>query len=653
MIRVFDIETSDPLLLNGGTSFYKGQGFIIGCGIKDFDDEGKEVRAEWITLYSQGKPVLNYTENKERLRHLLGEECDKLTANGKYDIDWLENWADIKVNGFIHDVLLAFPLLDAYRMRYSLSDLCSWLGIPGKSEDEIRELAQQINPKAKSPQQLLHLMPSDIVGKYCLGDLDATYHAWVVLMKRIKAEELTTVYELECNLVRPLVNMRKNGVQIDQKRLDASYDIISEKESALLLDLYEMAGVPSFAITNNNQIGAILKNTFGLDLPLTKTGKLCTNAEVLETFGEHPFVHSLQRCKKLNKLRTTFIESAIKGSICPDGRVHGEFNQLKNTEGGTVTGRFSGKNPNLQQIPRNDKELGSLIRGCFTGFGNDWYGKTDYSQIEYRLFFHYARGYRRGDTADIAAEEGRALFNAHPETDYHQYVIDLIKQYTGMDVDRPTAKRINFGALYFMGVNALSRTFGIPYDDAERLYGALFRAVPFIEPTRQYIVDVAERRGYTKTILGRRQRISPMHVCKGKVLTFEDGTSVKGILDGRRDKTYPLFNYTVQGSAADAMKKGMMDCWNAGVYKTLSLMLTVHDETGVSVPKSAEGIDAYEAQAELLSNVFKLRIPLLAEAEYGANWGEVKGGKDGLDVFDTMRAEIGIKPKNNIVRSVV
>ena len=198
------------------------------------------------------------------------------------------------------------------------------------------------------------------------------------------------------------------------------------------------------------------------------------------------------------------MEKSIDEHICPDGRIHGEFYPLKKDDAGTITGRWSAANPNLQQIPRNDEELGALVRGMFIPDPDCWYGHTDYSQVEYRVFSHYARGWKEGDKLDLLAQKMRADFVANPHMDYHQYVIDLVKAKTGKVLSRPTAKRVNFGTLYFMGEASLSNKFNIPYEEACEVFEALFHALPFIESTRSRVVNSVRLRGYLTTFCGRR-----------------------------------------------------------------------------------------------------------------------------------------------------
>lgn len=619
-----DIETVDPELNKLGPGVFNDTGaYILGVGIT-------EEATGYQKYYPIGHTGVSREEKvraKEELRERLARPDPKLIVNASYDTDFLENMAGVKVNGFVHDVQIAEPLLDAYAFTYELNALAKKYNVEGKKTVDIEEWANRIDPKRatakvkKAAQTYLWLMPWKVVADYCLQDTYAPIEILRKQLKELEAQELLPVYEMECKLLPVIMMMRRNGIRIDDEKRAQTIEVVRTIEEGILNELYGKYG--TFNLNSSADIANILV-AGGCELPRTeKTKKYSVTKEVLEGLTQkHPLCEPLLRSRKLNKLRTSFLEKIIPEHLCADGRIHGQFVQLKADDGGTITGRWSGRNPNLQQIPRNDEELGSLVRSVYLPNEDCWYGKTDYSQIEYRIFMHYARGWEDYDALDLMAQKARQLFNDVPETDYHQFVIDLILEKTGIVIDRATAKRINFGSLYFMGVASLARKFNIPYDQAETVYGALFDAVPFIKSTRSRVVKQAERKGYVKTLMGRRQRLSPYHLETGQ--------------------TYPVFNYLIQGTAADGMKKALVDCYEAGVYNELPLHLIVHDETGVSVPKTRIGIEAYEAQQEIMNKSLTLKVPVLAEAEYGPNWGDKIKTPKGVSVFDAMRKEIGL-----------
>ena len=638
-VVVIDIESCDPELRDFGPGVYHDKNaYVLGCGVYD----SKTHHKKYYPIHHTDLSSEELAVSRAQLAEILAQPTSKLLANAGYDLDWLENREGMPVNGFIHDVQVAEPLLDAYRISYSLNSLASYYGVPGKQTVNIEKKAAKIDPSHKAykhPQELLWLMPSAIVGEYCIGDLEATYEVFKKQIVRLKQEDMLELYECECNLIRPRLMMRKNGILIDQKHRINAIAHVQNMESELTNRMFALYG--PFNINSSAELAPILQSE-GIKLPKTKTGKLSVTKDILEKYStKSQFCADLKRCRALNKLRTTFLEKSIEEHICSDGRIHGEFYPLRKDDAGTITGRWSGANPNLQQIPRNDEELGPLVRGMFIPDEGCWYGHTDYSQVEYRVFSHYARGWSDNDNLDILAQKMRADFNANPYMDYHQYVIDLVKAKTGKLLSRPTAKRVNFGTLYFMGEASLSNKFNIPYEEACEVFEALFHALPFIESTRSRVVNSVRLKGYVTTYCGRRQRIGPQHVAKDAIVHTKDGKTVVGINEDG-DKYYPFFNYLIQGTAADIMKFSLVECYKQGIYDVLKLHLLVHDETGTSIPKTIEGIEAYRAQQDVLSNTVKLKVPILAEADYGTSWGtEIPIIKDKFtSVFDQMKSEL-------------
>lgn len=638
-VVVVDIESCDPELTVSGPGVYHDKNArVLGCGIYDSKTHFKK----YFPIHHTDVSAEELARSRAELAEILSKPTSKLLANAGYDIDWLENREGIPVNGFIHDVQVAEPLLDAYRTSYSLNSLASYYNVPGKQTVNIEAEAAKIDPTHKHykyPQELLWLMSSAIVGEYCIGDLEATYEVFKKQVVRLQNENMMELYECECNLIRPRMMMRKNGILIDQKHRANAIVHVQNMESELTNKMFALYG--PFNINSSAELAPILQSE-GIKLPKTKTGKLSVTKDILEKYStKSQFCADLKRCRALNKLRTTFLEKSIEEHICPDGRIHGEFYPLRKDDAGTITGRWSGANPNLQQIPRNDEELGPLVRGMFIPDEGCWYGHTDYSQVEYRVFSHYARGWSDNDNLDLLAQKMRADFNANPYMDYHQYVIDLVKAKTGKLLSRPTAKRVNFGTLYFMGEASLSNKFNIPYEEACEVFEALFHALPFIESTRSRVVNSVRLKGYVTTYCGRRQRIGPQHVAKDSVVYTKDGRRVVGINEDG-DKYYPFFNYLIQGTAADIMKFSLVECYKQGIYDILKLHLLVHDETGTSIPKTIEGIEAYQAQQDVLSNTVKLKVPILAEADYGTSWGtEIPLIKDKYaNIFEQMKSEL-------------
>jgi hypothetical protein len=304
---------------------------------------------------------------------------------------------------------------------------------------------------------------------------------------------------------------------------------------------------------------------------------------------KYPVANQIQRMKKLESILDKFLGEEFKRFICSDGRLHADFNISKSDDYGTISGRFSMSNPNLQQVPSKGESdeilLAEVCRELFLPEDNCWMLKIDYSQIEYRLLIHYAKG--------PGANEARARFCEDPYTDYHKFVMSI----TGLD--RKYAKNCNFGIMYGMGIGGMMEAFGWSKELCEEILDKYHSSLPYVKPTMEKVREVAEKRGYITTIGGRRAR------CLVK------------------ESSYAFLNRLNQGGSADIMKNAMVAAWESGVFKVLTPHLTIHDELVCSVPKSKEGLAAVKKLREIMETIIPLKIPVIAEPELGADWYHV------------------------------
>lgn len=575
MISV-DIETFDPDLIEMGPSVYRGTGYIVGVGI--VKDDGF---SHYYNVGHRGIADELKKKNMAIVKELLGTEEEKVFANAAYDMDWLENWAKVPVRGYIHDVQIAEPLLDEYKMTYSLDTLANqYLGIR-KGTDKLKEWCEKQGIRG-IPASNIYQMPEEVVAPYCLLDAELTLQIIQKQLPEIARQDLTTVYEMECALVRTVLRMRRQGVPINRTVLKKNAEQVKGIFLAKQKELVETYG--KFNYNSTKQLAEKF-DELGISYPQTELGNPSIKKDHLEAI-DHPIGALIKSIKESYHILNTFLLGAFV-DYDTKGRIHCQFFPLKRDDGGTVSGRFSSQNPNLQQVPKREDAFGSLCREVFYPEEGHWWGKIDYSQIEYRFIAHYSAGPR----SDLI----KRRYNEDPKTDYHQFVMDL----TG--VDRNDAKRLNFGMAYFMGAASMSRKFGWDIDRARDLIEIYFSEVPFLKPTRANVVSIAKGRGYIRTIMGRRARISDFMK--------------------ENKKEYVMFNRLIQGSAADLMKKAMVDAEASGVFNTLKLHTTVHDELGLSVPKTREGVEAYEELKNVMEQALHLRVPIIAEADIGDSWG--------------------------------
>jgi DNA polymerase I-like protein with 3'-5' exonuclease and polymerase domains len=343
-----------------------------------------------------------------------------------------------------------------------------------------------------------------------------------------------------------------------------------------------------------------------LNLPFDRTEK--TNApSFTKNFLQnhtHPLVKLIARAREINKAHTTFIDTILKHEH--KGRIHAEINQLRSDQGGTVTGRFSYSNPNLQQIPARNKELGPLIRSLFIPEQGCKWGVFDYSQQEPRLVVHYAalqNLYGVGEVLD-AYQDG--------DVDFHQIVAEMA------EIPREQAKTINLGLFYGMGKNKLQAELGINKEKADGLFRQYHSRVPFVKQLMDSVMARAQDRGRVRTLLGRLCRFhlwEPNQFGIHKALPHEAALAEHG--PGiKRAYTYKALNRLIQGSAADMTKKAMIELHKEGITPHIQ----VHDELDISVINPLEAAKI----KDIMESAVDLEVPNKVDYESGPNWGTIK-----------------------------
>jgi len=601
-----DIETYDPHLDKKegdmGPGVYRRDGYILGVSLatKDF--------AEYYNLghYDCGKD--ERVTNVEYLKTMLESDAPKLFANGMYDCDWLMNWKgspsvvqvpewkrmwkEIKVGGPWYDVQIAEGLIDENKMTYSLDSLASkYLGIP-KMKTEIDKFCSENNLKGDA-RRWLFKMPYNLVRSYAIGDVQLPIKIFEDFQKQqLEADDIWELFELECELVKTILKMRKTGCPIDVDRRDQNALILQNQIEEKSARLFKMFG--EFNPNSTKQLADIW-DAEGMQYLLTDKGNPSIKNEHLQNFFEEkPWVHDLWRVRKGMKVRDTFLMGSYVKFICEGNIIHPSIYATKienygtDNVNGTKSGRLAMAKPNGQQIPAKgvDTELGTLARQPFVPFEDMIWGKIDYSQIEYRFTAHFARG--------PGSQLVRDTYNLNPDTDYHQIIIDL----TGLK--RRFAKNLNFGVAYGMGKKTMSLFFGWTMEYCEDVLKVYHSKAPYVRYTSNAVEQTALRRGYIKTFLGRRARL----------------------VDSSR--AYTMFCRLISGSAADLMKKAMHDIDKDGIFDVLPPHLTVHDEIDVSVPRTKEGVEAFFEMKNIMDNAVKIKVPIKTEAEVGPNWADIK-----------------------------
>jgi DNA polymerase I-like protein with 3'-5' exonuclease and polymerase domains len=388
---------------------------------------------------------------------------------------------------------------------------------------------------------------------------------WQELKKEILHQDIESIFNMETELFPVLVDMRFLGVRVDKEQAHREKKLMLAEESQLLGSVYADTKI-DVQIWAARSIAKVFDK---LGLPYDRTEKTGAPSFTKNFLANHPhpIVKNIAKAREINKAHTTFIDTILKYSL--NGRIHAEINQLRSEGGGTVTGRFSMNNPNLQQIPARNKDLGPRIRSLFLPEEGHTWGCFDYNQQEPRLVVHYAalqNLYGVDDVVD-AYKEGDA--------DFHQIVADMA------DIPRTQAKTINLGLFYGMGKNKLQAELGINKLQAADLFRQYHSKVPFVKQLMDSVMARAQDRGQIRTLKGRLCRFhlwEPNQFGIHKPLPHDAALTEHG--PGiRRAYTYKALNRLIQGSAADMTKKAMIDLHAEGILPHLQ----VHDELDISI----------------------------------------------------------------------
>ena len=614
-----DLETKDPDLKKLGTGSIVGNGEIVGIAIAV---EG--YKGYFPIAHGEG-PNMNRKKTLEWFKDICECPATKIFHNAMYDVCWIRS-LDIKINGLIIDTMIASSLIDENRFSYTLNTI-SWAYLnKGKNETKLIEAAKErgLDPKAE-----MWKLPAHEVGAYAEQDAQLTLELWQKLKKIIIEDDLQDIFNLETDLFPCLVDMRFLGVRVDVTKANQLKKELAIKEQNLLQQIEKESGVEP-QIWAAASIAQVFDK---LNLPYSRTEKTNSPSFTKNFISNHshPVVRMIAEARKINKVSTTFIDTILKHEH--KGRIHADINQIRSDDGGTVTGRFSYSNPNLQQIPARDPDTGPLIRSLFLPEEGMRWGCFDYSQQEPRLVAHYALRYGLPSVNTIADS-----YENDPSTDFHRIVADMA------NIPRSQAKTINLGLFYGMGKAKLMNELDLTKDKAEELFSKYHSKAPFIKQLMNKVMNAAQNKGQIKTLLGRRCRFPKYEPILrgsdwGKYVPAQDEERMKElqemgpfILDEegkttkeknywhnnptRRAFTYKALNKLIQGSAADMTKKAMLELYKQGILAHIQ----IHDELDFSVANELEAAKI----KDVMENAVDLEVPNKVDYESGPNWGEIK-----------------------------
>ena len=402
-----------------------------------------------------------------------------------------------------------------------------------------------------------------------------------------------------------LIDMRRTGIRIDEEKASQLKKEFKIKETELLSKIKKETTI-DVDIWAARSVAQVF-DRLGVDYPRTPKSDEPSFTQNWLVNCSNPIAQLVRQAREINKFHSTFIDSIQR--YVHKGRIHSEINQLRSDQGGTVSGRLSYSNPNLQQIPARNKEFGDKIRSLFLPEEGRQWGSFDYSQQEPRLVAHYAASVN----ANFTGADDFIKSYQNEEADFHQLVADMA------GISRTQAKTINLGLFYGMGKAKLSKELGIDKDNAERLLIRYNDRVPFVKKLANEVTNSASKYGFIRTIRGRKCRFDmwePATFGMNKAMQYEEAKAIYGN-NIRRAFTYKALNRLIQGSAADQTKQAMIDCYKAG-YKP---MLQIHDELCFSV-NSEEDIKPIKQKME--TAIENLKVPFSVDVALGKSWGEAK-----------------------------
>ena len=589
-----DLETCDPNMESLGPGWPRNDGYIVGYAV------AVDGWAGYFPVAHAGGGNLDKRLVERWVKDVLATPADKIMHNAAYDLGWLRA-SGFQVNGTIYDTMLAAPVLDENRYNYSLNALGFDYLKETKSEQGLKEAASDFGVH---PKKELWKLPAMHVGGYAEQDAALTLKLWHHLRALMRKDEVESIFELETDVLPVLVDITLKGINFDRAKCEKNLIEMRQKEAEILKYLKSQAGM-SVDIWAAQSIATAF-DRIGIQYPKTAAGAPSFTKSFLDTH-EHPMAKMILEAREYQKTHGTFLEPYLKHSA-KDGRLHTHFNQMRNEDGGAVTGRLSAANPNLQQVPARHPVIGPMVRSLFLPEEGQKWAANDFSSQEPRLLVHYATL-----LGLPGAEKMAQAYRDNPDTDFHQMVADLA------GIKRKAAKTIGLGLMYGMGKAKLAQQLDLPVDEASDLINTFHSKVPFLKGTVDAVMKRIEHpasNGSIRTLLGRRCRFplwEPVEWGVNKALPREQAVIEYGARI-KRAGTYKGLNRLIQGSAADQTKAGLVALHKAG----FNLLLQVHDEIALSVRSRDEAREA----ADIMARAVTLEVPSRVDVEVGPSWGE-------------------------------
>ena len=667
-IVAIDLETYDPNLKTKGLGAIRKDGFVTGIAIATKKQTMYFPIAHHMTENLNTKETWKYLNEKI----FKNKDISKVFHNAMYDVCWIRAATGEMLQGKLLDTMIAASVIDETRLKYSLDSVSkSYLKESKYKYDMSAKVLEWSSGTIKDPISNMHKLPYHLVKDYAEQDVNLTLKLWNVFEKKLDevvytkenddgSKELKTcrkIFELETKLFPCLVDMKFKGVKIDVQKAKTLGKLLEKRRNNLLkiikkhtnLDieiwaassikkLLHQQNIEDYETTKDRE--KPLKDKKGNPIldekgkPKTKTIKSTTPKLPKDYLQTHKnrFLRMIVKARECDKAKNTFIEGLLE--FVHEGRIHADINQIRSDDGGTVTGRFSMSNPNLQQIPSKGI-IGKKMRELFIPEEGCVWGSFDYSQQEPRIVVHYALKLNLYGTETLEKE-----FNKE-DADFHQIVADMAQ------IPRIMAKTINLGLFYGMGKMKLQNELNLTKEKANKLFLDYHAKVPFVKQLSQALINFAEVHKILFTLGDRFCRFNKWETrdrewdndlnkytqvailseddakiaYKAELLTkFKDNIADNYMKDFENSYkpafTYKALNRLIQGGAADMTKTAMVKLYEQGILPHIQ----IHDELCLSIKD--------DKQAEVIKKTMETALPLLINNKVsykkGKNWGSAK-----------------------------
>jgi DNA polymerase I-like protein with 3'-5' exonuclease and polymerase domains len=559
-----------------------------------------------------------------------------------YDVCWIRAVTGKMIKGRIVDTMIAASVIDENRFRYSLDALSKdYLNDSKYKYDLQQKTMEWSGGTVKDPMTNMHKLPASIVKEYAKQDVSLTLRLWNLFNKKIDevlytkddGEQKTCrkIFELETKLFLCLVDMKFKGVKIDRSKAILFGKHLKKRRDQIIKAIESITTI-KVDIWAAASIKKLLDHLCIKDYKVTPKSKMPQLPKDYLKTHNNKCLRMIAKAREYDKAVNTFIDGLLE--YVHEGRIHADINQIRSDTGGTVTGRFSMSNPNLQQIPAKGY-IGKKMRELFIPEDDCKWASFDYSQQEPRIVVHYAIKLCLTGTESLQEQFDR------DDADFHQIVADMA------NISRKQAKTINLGLFYGMGKMKLQRELGLEKEQARELFNEYHGRVPFVRQLSQELINFAKENKLLFTLYDRFCRFDKWETTNkewnnetgrfNEVPLYTEEQAREAFKAEMLDKfkqnkidpnymnyferyytpafTYKALNRLIQGSAADMTKKAMVDLHEKGIVPHIQ----IHDELCFSTT---------DHEAELIKTTMENAIPLevknKVDYESGLNWGTIK-----------------------------